>query len=208
MNNEPTPGSPPPIPPEPPMVPPPVPASQEAPGIDALKENAEKAFGVAKEGVLEGVAAYKTLDRPTQIYLGGLGVAVLFSLLFDVFTVQVKMANIPPGLDGLFPKNHGTVSAFGAGGNGKLAVLAAAAGIGIWVWNLKSVKKEPWVPMALSGCAGFSALMYLVLMFRSGGSDMPGVSVDIDMTLLGFWVPLAGAIAATVVAVKKLKATG
>jgi len=115
---------------------------------------------------------------------------------------------MPAGLDRIFPQTHGTVSAFGAGGTGKLAVLAAAAGIGVWFWNLKSVKKEPWVPMALAGCAGFSALMYLVLMFRSSGSEMPGVSVDIDMTLMGFWVPLAGVIVATQAAVVKLKGRG
>jgi hypothetical protein len=98
------------------------------------------------------------------------------------------------------------VSAFDAGGNGKLAVLAALAGLGIWIWNFRATKKETWVPAALAGCAGLSALLYLVLLFRSGGSQNFGTgSVEVSMTLFGFWLPFAGAIAATVVAVKKFK---
>jgi len=186
----------PPIPPNPPVIPP-VPAATES----GAREAADKALKITQEGV----AAYKRLNQPTQIYLGGLAVTVLFSLLFDVITMQVEMANVPGNLTGLLSQNHGTVSAFGSGTTGKFAVLAAAAGIGIWVWNLKSAIKEAWVPKALAGCAGFSALMYLVLMLTSNGSRMGVVEVDVDMTLFGFWIPFAGAIAATVVSVKKLK---
>jgi hypothetical protein len=49
--------------------------------------------------------------------------------------------------------------------------------------------------------------MFLLLMLRSGGRSASGgfgVAVDVDMTLLGFWIPFAGAIAATVVSVKRL----
>ena len=61
--------------------------------------------------------------------------------------------------------------------------------------------------LALAGCAGLCALLFLLLMLRSGGGSASGgfaVEVDVDMTLLGFWVPFAGAIAATVVSVKRL----
>jgi len=187
----------PPNPPNPPVIPP-VPAATGS----GAREVADKAMKITQEGV----KVYKSLERPTQIYLGGLAVAVLFSLIFDVITVQVEMANVPGNLGGMLSQNHGTVSAFGSGSVGKFAVLAAAAGIGLWVWNLKSAVKEAWMPKALTGCAGFSALMYLLLMLTSNGKGNGLIKVDVDMTLFGFWIPFAGAIAATVVSVKKLKA--
>jgi hypothetical protein len=61
------------------------------------------------------------------------------------------------------------------------------------------------MPKALAGCAGFSALMYLLLMLTSNGSGYGPIKVDVDMTLFGFWIPFAGAIAAAVVSAKKWK---
>ena len=195
--------SPPPIPPSIPPIPP---AADPPPGStgESAKETAEKALGMAKEGVMEGVATYKKLDRPDQIYLGGLAVALLSGILFDVITIQVKMPNMPAGLAGLIPKSVDSVSLHRLGAKGTLAFLSAAAGIGIWIWNFKSAKKEPWVPQALVGCAGFCALMYLALLFTGGGGNAM-VEVDVDMTLFGYWLPFAAVIAATVVSVKKLK---
>ena len=119
----------------------------------SARELAGKAMGQAKEGVTAGVETFKKLEPHHQIYLVGLAVAFLFSVIFSVMTVQVKVDG--PG----------------------------------------------------SGCAGLSALLFLILMLRSGGGSTSGgfpVEVDVDMTLLGFWVPFAGAIAATVVSVKRL----
>jgi hypothetical protein len=51
-----------------------------------------------------------------------------------------------------------------------------------------------------------SAPMFLVLMLRSGRRPPAGgmgMKVDVDMTLLGFRLPFAGAIATTFVSVKK-----
>ena len=168
----------------------------------SARELAGKAMGQAKEGV----ETFKKLERYQQIYLAGLAVAFLFSLLFSVMTVQVKVEG--PASDLFKGMTQSTsITAFDCGWNGKMAVLAALAGIGIWIWNRMTPKKEAWVPLALAGCAGFSALMFLLLMLRSGGGSASGgfaVAVDVDMTLLGFWVPFAGAIAATVVSVKRL----
>jgi hypothetical protein len=180
----------------------PTPPTPAASPETSAKEVTDKALGLAKEGV----ATLKALDLFTQIYLGGLAVAFLFGLVFDFMTIKFQMAGVMGDLGGMFPKSVGSVSAFDAGGNGKLAVLAALAGIGIWIWNFRATRKESWVPAALAGCAGLSALMYLILMVRSGSSQSSVAgSVNISMTLLGFWLPFAGAIAATVVAVKKLK---
>lgn len=178
------------------------PGSQEK----AARDLAEKALGQAKEGVTAGVEKFKKLDSQQQIYLAGLAVAFLFSLIFNVMTVEVKMEGAAAALFGNAMKNV-SVTAFDCGWNGRMAVLAALAGIGIWIWNTMRPKKEPWVPLALAGSAGLSALLFLILMLRSGGGSAGAgipVEVDVDMTLLGFWVPFAGAIAATVVSVKRL----
>jgi hypothetical protein len=203
MNNEPNSGTPPPIPPIPSMPPvPDVPDVPETPAGSGVQETAEKAFGMAKAGVLEGVSTYKALDRPAQVYLGGLAVAFLCGIVFDVVTIQFKSSGMP-GLENLMGQAP-SIPAFQAGAKGKLAVLAAAAGIGIWIWNFKAAKKESWVPQALAGCAVFSALMFFLLLF-TGGFKGPFGEVDVDMTLLGFWVPWAGTIAASVFSVMKLK---
>ncbi len=177
----------------------------------AAREVAEKALHQAKEGVTTGVATFKKLDGQTQVYLAGLAVAFLFSLIFDVMSVNVKVEGLASDLfqtsevfKGAMPRH--SITAFDCGANGKLAVLAALGGIGLWIWNRMAAKKEAWVPLALAGCAGFSALMFLVLMMRSGGGSAGalGMKVDIDMTLLGFWIPFAGAITATIMSVKKI----
>lgn len=177
----------------------------------ASREVAEKALHQAKEGVTAGVATFKKLDPQARIYLVGLAIAFLFSVVFDVMSVSVKVEGVASELfktsevfKGAMPRL--SITAFDCGANGKLAVLAALGGIGLWIWNRMAAKKEAWVPLALAGCAGLSALMFLVLMLRSGGGSAGGLGmeVDVDMTLLGFWIPFAGAIAATVVSVKRI----
>jgi hypothetical protein len=178
------------------------PGSQEK----AAREVAEKALGQAKEGVTAGVETFKKLEPHNRIYLVGLAVAFLFSVIFNVMSVDVKVEGVASDFFKGTMQNV-SVTAFDCGANGKLAVLAALAGIGLWIWNNMAAKKEAWVPLALAGCAGFSALMFLVLMMRSGGSSAAsglGMKIDVDMTLLGFWIPFAGAIAATVVSVKRI----
>jgi hypothetical protein len=168
----------------------------------AARDAAAKALEQAKEGIHSGVATFKKLDRNTQIYLGGMTIAFLCSIIFDVISVSMK-SDLPGASMFNNLTQSASVTAFDAGANGKLAVLAALAGIGLWIWNRMAKKKEPWVPLALAGSAGFSALMFLVLMLRSGSSmSAPGVSVSVSMTLFGFWIPFAGTIAATVVSVK------
>ena len=172
----------------------------------AAKEAAAKALGHAKESMAAGVANFKKLDVQTQVYLAGLVVTVLCSLFFSVISVSVKVDGPMGDLINQHGSAHSSVTAFQAGANGTLAVLAALAGIGLWIWNFTATKKEPWAPLAFAGCAGLSALLFLVLWLRSGTSsvDMPGMKMAVSMTLLGFWLPFAGAIAATVVSVKRI----
>ena len=74
---------------------------------------------MAREGLMGGVASYKTLGRPDQIYLGGLAVALLCGILFDVITIQVKAPDLPAGLAGLIPNSAASVSAFDMGAKAK-----------------------------------------------------------------------------------------
>ena len=178
------------------------PKSQDA----AAKEAAAKAYGHAKESMAAGVANFKKLDVQTQVYLAGLAITVLCSFIFSVISFNVKMDGPMADLIKEHTPSMPSVTVFDAGANGKLAVLAAIAGIGLWIWNFTAKKKEAWAPLALAGCAGLSALLFLVLWLRSGTSsvNVPGVKMSVSMTLLGFWLPFAGAIAATVVSVKRI----
>jgi hypothetical protein len=172
----------------------------------AAKEAAAKALGQAKEKMTAGVDVFKKLDMQTQIYLAGLAVMVLCSFIFSFITMSVKLDGPMSDVLKQTSRSMPSVTIFDAGGNGKLAVLAAMAGIGLWIWNFTAKKKEAWAPLALAGCAGLSALMLLVLWLRSGTTSANGfgVNVSISMTLLGFWLPFAGTIAATVVSVKRI----
>jgi hypothetical protein len=169
----------------------------------AAKEAAAKALGQAKEKMTAGLDAFKKLDMQAQIYLAGLAVSVLCSLIFSFWSVKMD----GPGGD-LLKQHMPSVTVFDAGANGKLAVLAAAAGIGLWIWNFTAKKKEAWAPLAIAGSAGLSAVLFLVLWLRISGSvpsmEGLGVKVSSGTTLLGFWLPFAGAIAATVVSVKRI----
>lgn len=172
----------------------------------AAKEAAAKALGHAKDSVAAGVANFKKLDLQNQVYLAGLVIAVLCSIIFSFYSVSVKADGAMADLMKQ-SMSAASVSAFRAGGNGFLAVLAAAAGIGLWVWNFTAKKKEAWAPLALAGCAGLSALLFLVLWLRIPAvpsMDGLGVKVSSGTTLLGFWLPFAGAIAAAVVSVKRI----
>ena len=180
-----------------------IPKNQDA----AAKEAAAKALGQAKEKMTAGVDAFKKLDMQAQVYLAGLAVTVLCSLIFSFYSVSVKVDG--PMADVIKQNspsvNYPTIFQYGA--NGTLAVLAAAAGIGLWIWNFTAKKKEAWAPLAIAGCAGLTVILFLVLWLRipsAPSMDGFGVKVSSGTTLLGFWLPFAGAIAATVVSVKRI----
>jgi len=169
----------------------------------AAKEAAAKALAQAKEKMAAGMTSFKKLDLQTQVYLAGLAITVLCSLFFSFWSVSVSV----DGTAGdIVRRNMPSVTVFDAGANGKLAVLAAAAGIGLWIWNFTTKKKEPWAPLAIAGCAGLSAVLFLALWLRVGSFSARsfGGNVSAGTTILGFWLPFAGAIAATVVSVKRI----
>lgn len=182
------------------------PANQDA----AAKEAAAKAIGQAKEKMTAGVEAFKKLDLQAQIYLAGLTVTVLCSSVFSFYSVSYKMDGAGSEIAKQIARSVSYPSVLQAGANGAFAVFAAAAGIGLWIWNLKAKKKESWAPLAIAGSAALSAILLLVLWLRVGStlaSVAPsgfGLSMSAGMTILGFWLPLAGAIAAAFVSVKPI----
>ncbi len=159
------------------------------------QDAAARAVAQAREGMSKGVAEFKRLDRKGQIYLAGLAVVVVFGLLFNAlrfpdFEAYRKIVGFTAGRSTLA----------GAGNPGMLMMLAALGGIGIYVWNLRTAAKQSWVPMALAGCAGMALLM--ILLATRTGSGL--VEIKVSRTLLGFWLPLAGAAAATWASVKPI----
>jgi hypothetical protein len=193
--------------PEPNQSPSPAKAEAETPKNQdaAAKEAAAKALGDAKQKMTAGVEAFKKLGLDAQIYLAALAVTVLCSIIFSAIGVTVKADG--PMADILKQgASSASVAVIRAGANGFFAVLAAAAGIGLWIWNFTAKKKEAWAPLAIAGAAGLSALLFLVLWLRSGtnSTDVGGIHISVHMTLLGFWLPFAGAVAATAVSVKRI----
>ncbi len=180
------------------------------PGTD---DSAAAAKEAAKEFATNASSMFKGLDQKHQVYLVALAVTALCSLVFGAFSTKVKMSKDVPDLvkitgsatqKGTSPSLlslHDYKGAFG----GKLAFLGAVAGVGILIWSTLGKRKEAWVPLALAGAAGLAALGILMTrlgMSSGGGSDL--VKVSINGTLLGWWLPLAGAVAATVVSVQRI----
>ncbi len=167
----------------------------------------------AKELLNKSLASFKKIDPSWQIYLVSLVVVLIGTLFFSAMSVEWKAEGAAAGIATMMgtETKHSSPSAFSADWRGKLAVLAALAGIGLFFWNRAAAKKEAWVPLALIGCAGVAALMLLLMWMsidtpKSAGFSGVGGSVgfEVNMGLLGFWLPLIAAITATVVAVKQL----
>jgi hypothetical protein len=173
----------------------------------AAKEAAAKALGHAKDSVAAGVANFKKLDLQNQIYLTGLVIVVLCATVFSAVSLSVKMDG--PMADVVkhnMSSMKASPSVFNIDPKGWWAVISAAGGIGLWIWNFMTAKKQAWVPLALTGCAGLSTLLLLLIWIQTQRSavDAGIVKVSASMTLFGFWLPLAGAIAAVVVSVKRI----
>ena len=87
---------------------------------------------------------------------------------------------------------------------GKLAFLGALAGVGILIWSTVAKRKEPWIPLALAGSAALAALGILLTRLGLGGESNEFVKIGVNGTLLGWWLPFAGAVAAAVVSIQRI----
>ncbi len=87
---------------------------------------------------------------------------------------------------------------------GLLALLGMLGGIGILLWTTFAKRKDSWIPLALAGAAGAGVLGILMTRIGTGGHTGWGGSVNINGTLLGWWLPLAAVVTATVVSVQRI----
>ncbi len=142
------------------------------------------------------------------ICLGGLLLALGCAFFFDAFTIKLFMngepldetmiGDIMPSV-GSYPAIKSVI--------GRLAALAALAGIALWIWNHQAGEKHRWVLRALFGAAALSSVLSLVFMLASiqGATKLEMAESRVTMTPLGFWLPLAGAVTATLAALRRLK---
>jgi hypothetical protein len=193
--------------------------SDPKPTAEPTKSESDKSAAAAKVAAKDFAnnanALFKGLDQKLQIYLIALAVTALCSLVFGAFSTKIKMgkgmpelAKVTSQLSGAQKSTspsllslHSYKGAFG----GKLAFLGALAGIGILVWSTVGKRKDSWIPLGLAGAAGVAALGILMTrlgMSSGGGNEM--MKISINGTLLGWWLPFAAAIAATVVAVQRI----
>ncbi|MGI9240735.1 MAG: hypothetical protein ACR2RV_08035 [Verrucomicrobiales bacterium] len=196
--------------------------SETKPSDDPVDPAADESAAAAKEAAKDFAnnagAAFQGLNQRSQIYLVALAITLVCSFLFGAFKTKVEMgkefkeiAEFTKQFTGhnmkskqTSPSLVGLKSNSGATG-GKLAFLGAAAGIGILLWSTASKRKDPWIPLGLAAAAGIAVLG--ILMTRSGissGSSFGGTSFKTSGTLLGWWLPLAAAVVATVVSVQRI----
>lgn len=194
MNTEPN-SSPPPLPPHD------DPAAAAKAQAKALADQASQAF--------------QGLDSTSRIYVIALAVTALCSLIFGAIAVKVdlgkEMNEIAKVMGSAKAKTSQTSHPLvGAGFFGGLSFLSAAAGIALTILGKLKFSRAPWVPLALAGSACLCALCILIVRMQgvSGASEasaMGGmVKISVDGTFLGFWLPLAGAITAAVVSVRRI----
>jgi hypothetical protein len=192
---------------------------------DSAMSEVDESAAAAKEAVKDFAgnagAMFQGLDQKMQIYLVALAVTLLCSMFFASYKPdsgvrkQMKEARkefkeVSKGLGALgidpgsnfdmkvpkIPTLLGLHNYSGAIG-GKLAFLGVAAGIGLLLWSTLGKRKETWIPLGLAGAAGVAALG--ILFTRMGMSN-----AQLDGTILGWWLPLAAAVIATVVSVQRI----
>ena len=177
---------------------------------EAAREATEKALSQAKAAADTAISSLKTLDRPRMIYVGALAAFVILALLFDmaVFRIGVDHAvseTVAQAQRELQAKmNSWSYPIFSATLWGKFAWGAAVVGIAIVVWSSSTKSAAAWVPLAEIACAAVCTVMMLLLFFVGFPDLSPYSDASCSATLLGYWLPLASAGAATYFSVSRL----
>ena len=189
------------------------------PAAEPSKSDSDESAAAAKEAAKDFAnnanALFKGLDQKLQIYLVALAVTALCSLFFGAFKVSMKskgdngLGAIADNMIGSSSSGKTSPALVGLGNSkgafgGKLAFLGAAAGIGILIWSTAARRKDPWIPLGIAGAAGLAALGILTTRIGMGGASNEFMKISINGTLLGWWLPLAGAVAATVISVQRI----
>lgn len=178
---------------------------------DVAQQAAQRAVLQARESATQAANAIRSLDSTRLGYLGCLAVVVVFTLLFDMasFTVATPDHAVSETVaqaqrDAQARLNSWSYSAFTSTGWGKLMWLSALCGVGIVIWSAVKKSAAAWVPLAQVGFAGATTL-FMMLLFFVAFPDLSAYSdADSSATLLGYWLPLFAAAAATFLSLKPL----
>ncbi len=187
------------------------PASNSAQAdTQAAQEAAQQAVAQARETAERAVTSVRALDSGRLAYLGCLAVVVLFTLIFDMaafrvgtdYAVSETTAQAQRVAEAKL--NSWAYSAFSSSLWGKLMWFSALGGLGLMIWSAMTRPSQAWVQLAFIGTAALSTLM-LMLLYLVGFPDLSAYSdASCRATLLGYWVPLLAAAAATGLAAKPI----
>jgi hypothetical protein len=181
------------------------PGSSGGPGGDDAAARAKQMAGQA-------LAQFKGFEPLMQLYLAALAVVVLCTLIFNVISFDVNASGTPT--EGAAQAQNAAEDLMNSMApsavqvwQGKLTLLGGLAGIGIFLWATFGARRDAWIPLALVGSAGLCLLMLLLLAFDAGGLgglDVRGAPIDLDLTLLGWWLPFLASAAATAASAKRI----
>lgn len=176
----------------------------------AARQAADEALNQAKDMTAGAITSLKTLDSPRLIYLGALAFFVVATLLFDMasfsvgvdYAVSETVAQAQRDLQARM--NSWSYSIFGSTMWGKLAWLCAVAGVVMVVASVIKNLRAAWIPLAEIGLAALCTML-MMLLFAIGFPDLSAYDdASCSATLLGFWLPFAASVTATVVSIRRL----
>lgn len=176
----------------------------------AAKEAADEAVRQARQFSRQLAGTLSGLDRDRKIYLAALGLVVICTLIFDMASFSVRADHAVSETTAEAQRiaeaklNSWSYSAFTSCFWGKLMWLSALAGIASLVYGAVTKSAAAWIPLSQIGFAGFATLL-MMLIFLVGFPDLSAFDDAFSSaTLLGYWLPLAACVAATVVAARRL----
>ena len=194
----------------------PQPAPPADDGAAAAKDAAQQAAEHAKETAAEALKVFQGFDAAGKSYVVGMLVVLVCSLVFRFYSIDISSAGaVSPMVAKMQTEMeraaNSAIEPVGQMGFwGMLLVLSSVAGIGLFMWSAMTKQSAAWLPLAHVGAAALCTLVLLAFFLWAGrlsdGNAMMRdyLEPDIDMTLLGFWVPLAAAVTATAASVKRI----
>lgn len=158
----------------------------------------------------------QTMDRlGLAVVLSSIAV-ILASLFFDMLHFEIVTNRaVTPTMAGEIRRmesllNGHAYSVFASTFWGKLIVLGSLAAGGLVVWSFLTQSRQPWIPIAVVGAAALATVCFLL----TGVIGTPDERVfaghasylrpDMDLTLLGYWLPLTASSVATLAGAKRL----
>ena len=184
----------------------------------AANEAAAQAALQAREQAEKAIATFSGLDKYAKIYLVALATVAVSILIFDMLSFEVQTKGAVSETMAIDQRewekslNGNTYSGFAANFWGKAALLAALSGISLFVWARVTRQTAGWIPLVTIGC-GAACILAMLLLAATGTPGSGAFALlprylepDVDLTLLGYWLPLLAAAAAAGAAVKRLTA--